>query len=286
MKTSARFWIILLTVGLLSSVVLPGVSAKIFDIGTKVSESDLDLRDRKLVYFDSGTTVYVEDDYIDYIASIFDGDESTGINHNFGSGHEVMQIELIFPSAVYVSSIVIKPTFGGSSSHYSLEIDTALVFGPWFAYNITTQESFQINCRIPGIILVLYSLGTNHFYFNDVIINYTPNGTSGDLGDGIEHEDEDDLEIDDLFLEPPFTGFLWILVIIALISSMRRRKSKRTKKSYETQESDDDHNTYSETHEPSSSEEQTGVKGRFCPNCNKYTEEEGPFCPFCKRSMV
>ena len=41
------------------------VDAITFDIGIRTTESDLDLRDKKIYSFDSGTMVYIEPDYKD-----------------------------------------------------------------------------------------------------------------------------------------------------------------------------------------------------------------------------
>ncbi len=138
MKVSARFWIILLIVGMLVSVVLPGVTAETFDIGTKVSESEIDHRDMKLVNFESGSKLYIEPDFIDYIPLILDGDENTGINYNFGSDHEQMFFELIFPEAFYVSNITVTPAFGGGATAYTLYINSDGAYSPWLAQDITT----------------------------------------------------------------------------------------------------------------------------------------------------
>jgi hypothetical protein len=278
MKLKARFWLVLMTIGVFSCLVLPQVNAETFTIGAKVSESDLDLRDRKLVNFDSGTTVYTEPDYIDYIASIFDGDESTYINQNFGPGHEVMWIELIFHSELDVSTITIKPTIGGGTTNYTLYVNSNGIWSPWFAQKDSTQKTFQINCKIKGIWLELDNGGTNHFYFNDVIIQYT-------LSESDDEDDEDDSGFDDLFLEPPFIGLLWIIVIIILISSIRRRRANKKEKADVEPEPTEEQPSSPEPDEPQPSEKQKEVGGRFCPNCGKFTVEKGSFCPYCKRSM-
>jgi uncharacterized small protein (DUF1192 family) len=341
MKSYARILIFISVMGLLCGIILPSANAEVFDVGTKVSESDLDLRDRKLVYFDSGTTVYTEPDYIDHIASIFDGDESTGLNHFFGSGHEVMWIELIFPLNLNVSTIEIKPTFGGGVSNYSLYVNSNGIWSPWFAQKNDTQMTFQINCELSGIWLELDNGGTNHFYFNDVIINYTLNDSIQNqidsinaminqlnneidqLNSEIENSSSEEqinnlvnqitvlsstianltLEIEglesqlekkadkdsivmDLFFKPPFLHLIMFILIIILILMLRARRPsyKETEVSHAQTAvvEQSPPQTQKEEEEPKKPER---IKGRFCPSCEKYTEETGPFCPHCKRSM-
>jgi prefoldin subunit 5 len=203
MRTRGRLLLAIAVVCLLVNVVLPCVNAEVFDIGSKISESDLELRARKLVYFDSGTTAYVEPDYIDYISPIFDGNESTGIDHDFGPGHDVMWIELMFPHAIYVSNITVKPAFGGGSAIYTLYLNSDGIYSPWMAEQISTEEIFHINCSIIGVWLQLENGGTNHFYFNDVIINYTSTQSSmDDLQNAIDNLtaqlDDINIKIDEL----------------------------------------------------------------------------------------
>jgi uncharacterized coiled-coil protein SlyX len=173
-----RLFLAITIVCMLASVILPGVNAEIFDIGTKISESDQELRDRKLIYFDSGSSVYVEPDYIDYITSILDGNVSTGIDHDFGPGHSSMWFEMLFPYPINVSDIIIKPSFGGGATNYTLYINSNGIWSPWFTYENSTEETFHINCIITGIWIEFDTDGTNHYYFNDIIINYTPSPSS------------------------------------------------------------------------------------------------------------
>jgi prefoldin subunit 5 len=161
-------------IGILNCVLVPIVNAETFDIGTRITESDIDLRNMKMIYFDSRSIVYTEPDYKDNITSIFDGNESTGIDHDFGPDHGYVIIELVFPYALNVSNITVKPAFGGGSTNYTFAVNCDGMFSPWFTNKISTEETFQINCTIIGLLLELDNGGTNHFYFNDVIINYTP----------------------------------------------------------------------------------------------------------------
>ena len=319
MKTSAGFWIGLLVMGMFIGMILLGVSAEVFDIDNKTSESQIDHRDMKLVNFESGSKLYIEPDYIDYIPLILDGNENTGINYNFGPDHEQMFFELIFPEAYLVSNITVKPTFGGGTSAYTMYINSNSIYSPWLAQDVTTQKTFHLNCSIIGIWFWLDSNGTNHYYFNDIIINYDPresfqnqisdltaqivsldneidnltiqiNNLENEL-DNLDSEVEDlkqkaEFDIMDLFIEPPFTGFLWILVIIILILSIRRPKPTQLHQVDESTEPEDKPLPPPPPNFTPPSGEGEIVKGRFCPNCKKYTEEGGPFCPHCKRSMV
>jgi predicted nucleic acid-binding Zn-ribbon protein len=155
----------------------PSVNALQFDIGEMISESDLDSQNNRLFCFDSGSVVHTEPDYKNNITSIFDGNESTGIDYDFGPGHASMNIDLIFPYAFNVSNITVKPIFNGSSTEYSLQVFFGGANIPKFIDTISIQRTLHINCTIKGIRLELNNAGTNHFYFNDVIINYTINLT-------------------------------------------------------------------------------------------------------------
>ncbi|MCK5562129.1 MAG: hypothetical protein KAJ51_16135, partial [Thermoplasmata archaeon] len=173
MKIKLRFFIWLVILVLFCGMLVPCVNAETFDIGTKISESELDLRGKKLIYFDTGNVVYTDPDYVDYVPLILDGNSNTGIDHDFGPGHDVMYFELVFPYAYYVSNITIKPSFGGDATNYTLYTNLGGGFFPWFADDYSTQQTFQINSKINGIWFELDNDGTNHFYFNDIIINYT-----------------------------------------------------------------------------------------------------------------
>lgn len=175
MKSQAMFWMVLSIVVLFSCMLLPAAEADTFDIGEQVSVSDVDRGGYQLVCFDSESVVHINDpDYTEYIPSIFDGDESTGINHNFGPGHSEMRIDVIFPSALNVSNITVNPEIGGGTTNYSLEIIFLGLNPLRFEEDISIQQTYNINCEIKGIRLELDNSGTNHFYFQDVIIRYTP----------------------------------------------------------------------------------------------------------------
>jgi predicted nuclease with TOPRIM domain len=150
------------------------VDAAILDIGTKVSESDLDIHNKRLYYFDSGCVVPAIQSYADYIPLILDGNESTGIDQNFG-GFKSLYISLLFPCSFNVSNITIKPKFGGSASDYDLFIAYKYSYNR-LAYLASGEKTFNINCVLEGIDIQIWEIGTGtgNFAFNDIIINYTP----------------------------------------------------------------------------------------------------------------
>jgi len=161
-----------LLVFVLGCNLLPNVNALIFDIGTKINENDLEM-----YTFSSGVVVMTDADYINYVPSIFDGNTSTGINHNFGSGHQSMRIELFFPYSFNISNITVKPNFGGGTTKISSFSVAYKHYTNEVYFNINKNTTFQINCTLDGIGIFLENGGTNQFYFNDVIINYTINLT-------------------------------------------------------------------------------------------------------------
>ena len=157
-------------------MVLPSVNAETFDIGEKISESDPDSSGNRLYYFDSGGMIRTKADYIDYVSLILDGNESTGIDHDFGPGHDRMVFYLVFPYPLNVSNITLKPVFHGNASKYVssnllIYIDSVEI---WYDLPYGENKTIHINGTINTIRLYLDSNGTNHFYFNDMIINYTP----------------------------------------------------------------------------------------------------------------
>jgi hypothetical protein len=181
MKHRGGLFATLIIIGILSSMVLPSVNAEVFDIGTKISQSDTDHNDRfRLAYFDSGSVVYAEKEYVDYTEPIFDGDESTGIDHNFGSGFNTIGFELVFPYPIYVTNITVKPSFHGKASNSSLFVTFDTLLELQFSDRNPTQQTFQVNCKIVGVVLYISKVGANDFYFNDVLINYSPEPTNPD----------------------------------------------------------------------------------------------------------
>jgi len=168
MKKRGRILVVLSTIGIFSYMFLPGMKAEIFDIGEKIRENEFGWYS-----FSSGVVVSTSADYIIYVPLIFDGNESTGIDHDFGPGHEYMDLSIYFPYPYNINNITIKPTFGGNASTYYLNIRYKNGFKS-FGSGLSGQKTFQINCSIDSITLSLDSNGTNHFYFNDVLIDYTP----------------------------------------------------------------------------------------------------------------
>ncbi len=174
MKIKARYLMVASIIAIFSCVVVPVVNAETLDIGTKVAESDPDSSGYQWYYFDSGCMIRTKPDYIDYVPLIFDGNESTGIDHNFSTGHDSMVIYLVFPDSYYVNNITFKPVFGGNASEYNgnqlIHIGSVEF---WFSLPFSEEKTIHINGTIDSLRLWLDSNGTNHFYFNDVIINYT-----------------------------------------------------------------------------------------------------------------
>jgi uncharacterized coiled-coil DUF342 family protein len=166
MKTISRILIWLVLMGLFCGILLPCVNADVFDIGMKTNESECGYYG-----FSSGVVAVGDADYMDHLHLIFDGNESTGLDHDFGPGHGSMNIYLEFPYAFNVSNITVKPSFNGTTTPYSLTVWHKM-HEHHLAGTESAQKKFHVNFTIHSLQLVLYS-GSTHFYFNDVIINYT-----------------------------------------------------------------------------------------------------------------
>jgi hypothetical protein len=167
----------ILLVFVLGSCLLPSVNALTLEIGTKISESDKTYFDSQFSYYDSGCVVHTESDFSNDVQLLFDNNASTGINKNYGPGHNWMMIFVFFPYPYYVNNITVKPMFGGNVTNYTL---SAFSSGPLldsFCVDLGVQKTFIINCKITGIRFWLDNKGTNQFNCNDVIINYTPRPT-------------------------------------------------------------------------------------------------------------
>jgi predicted nuclease with TOPRIM domain len=178
-----RLFLAIAVVCMLVSLIIPCVNAEIFDVGTKVAESDFPEKDR-WYYFDSGSMVQTRAEYINYTTSIFDGNESTGIDHYFGSdpNYGYMDIYIDFPYPLNVSNITIKSVFNGNSTRGYFKVYFG-VKSTGISWEINQNKTIQINGSVRGVHLQLNSNSTNHFYFRDVIINYTP--SPSDLTDVI-----------------------------------------------------------------------------------------------------
>lgn len=174
MRKRGKLYALLLMIGIFNCIVLPVVNAETFDIGTEVTESDPDSGGYRWYYFDSGCMIRIKPDYIDHVPLILDGNESTGIDYDFGPGNDSMLIHLVFPNPYYVNNITFRPVFNGNASEY--KGDQLIYIGGveyWFSLPFFEEKTIHINGSINTIRLWLDSNGTNHFYFNDVIINYT-----------------------------------------------------------------------------------------------------------------
>jgi hypothetical protein len=173
MKLKARFWIALLLIGILSCVVLPSVNAETFDIGEKIES---DLKNAIPVYhpFSSGAIVRADDFEMNLTSFIFDGNLNTGIETNFSMGELDWKVYFRFP--LYVNNITVKPDFRNGSSNFGLTVFVVDTINRGFSlsYNDSGERVFQMNCYISAIELNIRENGTNQFYFNDVIINYSP----------------------------------------------------------------------------------------------------------------
>ena len=180
MKSISRILICAVLMGLFCGMLLPCVNADVFDIGTKVSESDLTNNNNQWFYYDSDCMIQTDPDYKDDAPLIFDGNESTGINKNYGPAHSTMIIWVFFPYLYYINNITVKPSFGGSATNYSLYIFSYGGLIDVFAMDIGTQQTFEVNGKLAGVRIWLDNKGTNQFNFNDVIINYTVNITNID----------------------------------------------------------------------------------------------------------
>jgi len=153
------------------------VNALTFDIGTKVTESDFPDED-KWHYFNSGCMVRARPEYINYTSLFFDGNESTGIDHYFGadSKYGYMNIYIDFPFPFNVSNITIKSFFNGSFTKDYLKVYFG-IYSSGISWQIPINRTLEIKGRVRGLHLQLNSDGSNHYYFNDIIINYTINLT-------------------------------------------------------------------------------------------------------------
>lgn len=159
-------WMILL-VFILSCILAPNVNAKTFKIGSRLPEGDINL-----YLYTSGGVVSCDPLFKDYVSLIFDGNESTGVNNTIGSGID-WNLWLSFPNPINVSTITAKPTFGGGSGKYTIQVAYKDNWG-YVASFVNGEKTFKINCTIETLYLSIIKNGTNEFYFNDIIINYTP----------------------------------------------------------------------------------------------------------------
>lgn len=163
------------------SIFVPSINAETFNIGKRISESEPDSGGYKWYTFDSGAMIGTNPNYINYTQLIFDGNESTGLNHSFGPGHDRMLVFLVFPYPFNITNITMKPVFKGNSSEY-LPFGNLLIYSRaveiWYEVINFKNITIQLNFKVDTIRLWLDSNGTNNFSFNDVIINYTPTSSN------------------------------------------------------------------------------------------------------------
>jgi regulator of replication initiation timing len=153
---------------LLSITLVPAVSAVNYDIG-RVSSSGSEV---DWYLYDSGVSLKISNDkYLDYLHLILDGNESTGLDHNFGADSSAFNVIIHFPFPIFVNNITIKPVFNGSASSCMLFVEHSH-FGVVLASAETQEKTYDVNVKIDSMQLTIDNGGTNHFYFNDILINY------------------------------------------------------------------------------------------------------------------
>jgi predicted nucleic acid-binding Zn-ribbon protein len=178
---------------MLVSLILPCVNAEVFDIGEEV---DSYLEMYNFHAFTSGAYIRGDGHEVNLSHLIFDGNLSTGIDQNVTAGSLRFRLQFIYP--LYVNNITIKPKFGNGSSNYSLDV---LIYSSTFSPEISggDEKFLQVNGFINGFILDIYPNGTDQFYFNDLIINYTPtNSFQDEIDDLTEQINEINLKINEL----------------------------------------------------------------------------------------
>jgi predicted nuclease with TOPRIM domain len=167
MKSRGRLLLAVSIIGILFSVVLPSVNAEIFDIGERV-ESD--------AYYTPFTSGVYALEFPRNTTDIFDGNLSTGIDYE-NISLSGMYFTLHFPYPIYVNNITLKTSFAGNKSLYNI----ALLLNDGIVYEALNQNDdtfISLNCTINQLILTINDNGTDHFYFNDVIIDYTPSSAN------------------------------------------------------------------------------------------------------------
>lgn len=168
MKHRGRLFLATSIVCMLVNLILSGVNAEIFDIGQRVEN---DTADYQFYSFSSKTYMRNDEHELNLTTLIFDGNLSTGIDHNISDNQLNFRLEFVFP--LYVNNITFLPSFGNGTSNYSFSIlihSSSTVF----LNDVIGETSMRINGYISGVILKIFPNGTDRFYFNDVIIDYTP----------------------------------------------------------------------------------------------------------------
>lgn len=179
------------------TIIAQPCKAEVFDIGKKLSESDNNIDNRKWYYYDSGFMIQTYPAYENLTKLILDGNESTGINHQFGPKRPNFIVVIWFPSNLYVHNITAKPKFAGNYTEYSVNIHLGLTAQMIEIKNESGMETrAQINGLVSSIGMSLNDYGTGNFSFNDLIINYSRTAPGNDSI--LKSIDELDKGIDDL----------------------------------------------------------------------------------------
>jgi len=139
--------------------------ALIFDIGTKQQGSDV-----MLYSYSSGAKIYCPPAFEDEVHKIFDGNVTTGMD--FISPDTYVVFTLAFPCPVNVSTILVKPTFNGSTGTYGLSVGLGAIGGNVAGYT-TIEKAYNINYTIESLSITILQSTDGRFHFNDLLINYT-----------------------------------------------------------------------------------------------------------------
>jgi len=162
-----RLLLVCLFVLLVSLNYTPGAKGITFHIGDP-RDSDID---EGQFLFTSGVILSMNEYEPLNFSKIFDGNLSTGFDQTY-SFWSSLYIEMVFPQGLNITNITAKPSFGAGKSNYSIEAH--LPHNPIMIYdNQVAERTFHLNCSITSLVLIIYETGTDHFYFNDLIINYS-----------------------------------------------------------------------------------------------------------------
>lgn len=189
MRMSTKLLTVLIC-GLMLSMTAGTVGADTFEIGEKVSE--FTEGPMKKIYFDSGAWLYSATDIVDHSVALFDNNLTTGMSHNTGGGPNARTIYLFFPEPLFVTDIMVYPSFGGGSTEYTLYlwIDTSGTYTVTIAMSVVdpNMATYAVNATVTALELLLDTGGSDQYDFNEVVINHAPTATDviNDRLDGIE----------------------------------------------------------------------------------------------------
>jgi hypothetical protein len=150
----------------LLSVFIPTASADTFKIGNKIQSDIIDT-------YTSGAYgwAYPQNN----LTAILDGNLSTGVAYQFNYT-QPWYCEIYFKDQLFVDNITAKPNFGGKASNYDLVM--ILNFNlKVYRQNYSGERKFYTNVTMIGFQFWIrpYTNYTSYdYYFNDLIINYTP----------------------------------------------------------------------------------------------------------------